>query len=137
MKIIICQGIPASGKSTWAKAQCENPAWVRVNKDDIRSMLFPQWNKGREYQVILAQDSMIGGFMQRHLNIVVDDTNLNPYHVNRIRNMAAETGYEVEIKTFPIDVEVAVGRDLNRSKSVGRAVIEKMYNQYKDKYEWL
>lgn len=32
-KLIICRGIPASGKSTWAEHR------VRINQDDIRLML--------------------------------------------------------------------------------------------------
>lgn len=40
-KIIICRGIPASGKSTWAKQWVlEDPEHrIRINQDDIRNML--------------------------------------------------------------------------------------------------
>ena len=40
MEVIICRGIPASGKSTWAKQFInEHPNYIRVNKDDIRAMM--------------------------------------------------------------------------------------------------
>ena len=40
-KIIVLQGIPASGKSTWARQWVsEDPEHrVRFNRDDIRNML--------------------------------------------------------------------------------------------------
>lgn len=39
-KVIICRGIPASGKSTWAKQFIkENKNWIRIGRDDFRHML--------------------------------------------------------------------------------------------------
>ena len=40
-KVILTVGLPASGKSTWAKEQVsQNPGqYKRVNKDDLRAML--------------------------------------------------------------------------------------------------
>ena len=39
-KIILTRGIPASGKSTWAKQKAlKNPEHsVRINRDDLRNM---------------------------------------------------------------------------------------------------
>jgi predicted kinase len=35
-KIIVLQGVPASGKSTWAKEYVKDkPDWVIVNRDSI------------------------------------------------------------------------------------------------------
>ena len=43
-KLILTRGIPASGKSTWAKAwvQEDPQRRVRVNRDDLRRMLEPK-----------------------------------------------------------------------------------------------
>ena len=39
-KIILCKGLPGSGKSTWSKQYCiDNPEFVRINKDDIRELI--------------------------------------------------------------------------------------------------
>ena len=45
-KIILCQGLPASGKSTWAIQHCiDNPEFIRVNKDTIRGFFGDlKWN---------------------------------------------------------------------------------------------
>ena len=38
-KLLVLQGIPASGKSTYARELVKNSgAWVRVNRDDLRNM---------------------------------------------------------------------------------------------------
>ena len=46
-KFIFCQGIPASGKSTWAKEWVGQNEYsrVRINRDDIRNMLGVYWLK--------------------------------------------------------------------------------------------
>ena len=54
-KLILCRGIQASGKSTWAKAWAkEDPEHrVRFNNDDIRNMLGEYWVPNREGLSIL------------------------------------------------------------------------------------
>ena len=50
MKLIMTKGLPASGKSTWAKQYLDdNPGTKRVNKDDLRAMLDNgKWSKRNE-----------------------------------------------------------------------------------------
>lgn len=75
--LVYTYGLPASGKSTWAKAWVnEDPKKrVRVNRDDIRRMLGPYWQPSREdlvtsMEVSLITDALIDGY-----NVVVDATN--------------------------------------------------------------
>jgi hypothetical protein len=63
-------------------------------------------------------------------NVIVDDTNLNPKHEDRIREIGKEFGSSVEVKWFHIDVDVAIERDLKRNRSVGERVIRKMFNDW-------
>lgn len=37
-KLLVLKGLPASGKSTYAK-ELVNKGWKRVNKDDLRAMI--------------------------------------------------------------------------------------------------
>jgi tRNA uridine 5-carbamoylmethylation protein Kti12 len=48
--IIICRGVPASGKTSFAKNFIEkNQNYIRVNRDDIRKMIHcTKWNTERE-----------------------------------------------------------------------------------------
>lgn len=48
-KLIILQGIPGSGKTTYARQFCkDHDNYVRVNRDDIRNMLGEYWVPKRE-----------------------------------------------------------------------------------------
>ena len=59
LKLIMQKGLPASGKSTNAKMLAES-GYYRVNKDDIREMLFGEhYKRKHEKQVIWTRDAMI------------------------------------------------------------------------------
>ena len=54
LKIVMLKGLPASGKSTLAKMLAES-GYYRINKDDIRKMLFGDtYKKKHEKQVVLS-----------------------------------------------------------------------------------
>lgn len=132
-KVIICKGLPASGKSTWAKAYVAKNAhdWKRVNKDDLRSMIqADKWSGKLERQVVKTRDAMIRAWLGEGLSVIVDDTNLNPIHEDRIKDIAKSFGADVETKWFHVDVDEAIKRDLKREKSVGERVIRDMYNKW-------
>lgn len=145
-KVIMCKGLPGSGKSTWAKEQARrNPDTIRVNKDDLRSMLLDyQHNTGqkfkpkREKQAIGARDALVRQAMVHGYNVIVDDTNFHPSHEARLRQLVHDHNqaalstlqYTFEVKYFEVDVETAISRDLRRPDSVGRDVIEAMWSQW-------
>jgi predicted kinase len=131
-KIIICKGLPASGKSTWAKDHVsKNKNWKRVNKDDLRSMVQAgEWSPALEKQVLEIRDHIITSWLSKGLNVIVDDTNLNPVHERDIRAIAEKFGAQVSLMHFDIDVEEAIKRDLKRQNSVGESVIRKMYDDW-------
>lgn len=131
-KIILCKGLPASGKSTWAKQYvAKNHDWKRVNKDDLRSMIQgDKWSGKLERQVVKTRDSLIRSWLNDGFNVIVDDTNLNPVHHDHIREIAAQHGADFEVKWFDVDVDEAIKRDLNRPKSVGESIIRDMYDKW-------
>lgn len=131
-KIIICKGLPASGKSTWASSFVEhNRDWKRVNKDDLRCMIHGcAWSGKMERHIVKTRDTLIRQWLGEGLNVVIDDTNLNPVHEERIREIAKEFNAQVEVKWFHVDLAVAIERDLKRDRSVGERVIRKMFNDW-------
>lgn len=133
-KVIILKGLPASGKSTWAKEWVKaDPlnSRIRINKDDLRDELHNGvFSKKNEREVIAERDKRIRSALATGWDVVVDDTNFNPVHIADITKIAQEFKAEVELKMFDIDPEVAIKRDLKRSKSVGERVIMRMYNRY-------
>ena len=130
-KIIVCQGIPASGKSTWAKEFVENNSnWIRVNRDDIRKMFGKYWLPKREYLVEaveydIAEEAILLGW-----NVIVDDTNLNPKYIDGWKEVADITQCDIEFKEFKVPLDVAIERDRNRDNSVGEDVIRNFYKKY-------
>ena len=141
-KIIATIGLPASGKDTWASEYiAKYPQTKRVNKDLLREMLdFGVWSRNNEKFVLKIRDEIIENALTEGHNIIVSDTNLEPKHILRFKEIAKSLKSQVEIiDTFlNISPEECIKRDLKRSTSVGDDVIWGMYNQYvKPKIEHL
>jgi predicted kinase len=137
-KIIILKGIPASGKSTYAKKLVsENPGmYKRINRDSLRDMLDNgHFSKGNEKFIKRTRDFLIREALVHGKHVIVDDTNLDPSNLERIQQIAKEyreeTGHHVKVeeKIMEIDVNEAILRDSKRENPVGREVILKMHKQ--------
>lgn len=137
-KLIICRGLPASGKSTWAKQWVlEDPEHrIRVNQDDIRLMLGKYWVPSREKLVQEIQFDAILKALSRGFDIVIDNTNLNKKVLDGFdRLIKTYKNYEIEYKDFfDTPLSVCIERDKNRDLQVTEKVIRSFYNNYKDKY---
>lgn len=134
LSITLTVGLPASGKTSWAKEQQElDPSIVRVNKDDLRAMLHRSvWSKQNEKSVLALRDQIILDALAQNRSVIVDDTNLTPRHFARIDQLVREAGYSVVITEleFDTDTETCIRRDLQRPNSVGEAVIRRMAKQW-------
>ena len=132
--VLVLQGLPASGKSTFARGLVASDPdnWVRVNKDDIRERLLPGgWSKQRERDVVLPErDRMVANALVDGKNVIVDDTNFEQKHIKRMYELARPFDARVQVKEFPIDVEEAVARDAKRRSPVGEAVIRDMARRF-------
>lgn len=127
------RGLPASGKSTFALELVKNGNnWCRVNKDDIR-LEYPQFS---EKEVISFEDEQIIRALEDGMNVVVDDTNFNPFHEKRLRDIADKylNSSEFEIKDFNTPLDECIKRDSLRDKSVGEKVIMDMHMKYIEPY---
>ena len=137
-KLIICRGLPASGKSTWAKQWVlEDPEHrVRINQDDIRLMLGKYWVPSREKLVQEIQFNAIIKALNREFDVVIDNTNLNNKVLDQFNRLIRTfEDYEIEYKDFfDTPLSVCIERDKNRDLQVTEKVIRSFYNNYKDKY---
>jgi len=137
-QIIICKGLPASGKSTWAKQEAKSDNWKRWNNDEARLMFdSEQFNKANEKFINLMRDSFIHKGMEKGFNLIIDNTNLAPKHevnINQIATVFNKTDspyeYSVKVKFFEVSLEEAIERDSKRENPVGEKVIKDMYNQF-------
>ena len=137
-KLIICRGIPASGKTFWAKKWVlEDPEHrVRINQDDIRLMLGKYWVPSREKLVQEIQFDAIVEALCRKFDVVIDNTNLNKKVLEKFdRLIKTFEDYEIEYKDFfDTPLSVCIERDKNRDIQVSEKIIRNFYNNYKDIY---
>jgi predicted kinase len=138
IKVYLTKGLPASGKSTWAKQMlAENPnSYKRINKDDLRSMLDDSKHSNDSEKFILqVRDALILMALEAGKHIIVDDTNLASKHEARIRQLIRGKA-ELIIQDFTdVPLETCIQRDLKRPASVGEKVIRGMYKQFLVKTE--
>ena len=136
-KLVVCKGLPGSGKSTWAEAELKRSGnTVRVNRDDLRLMLHHglKWSGDREKLTVSAERAIVQAALLAHKNVIVDDTNLlgaGPARWEQFAhdlNQLVPSKVTVEIKDFTdVPLSVCIERDRYRTASrVGRGVIERM-----------
>jgi len=130
-KVIFLKGLPASGKTTWAKEYVNSHNAVRVNKDDLRAMLGQQWSPEFEQLVGGIQYAAVEMILQNGYDVIIDDTNFNPAHEKAFRDMVWAFGAEFIVKEFDTPLEVCLARNAEREgrHKVPESVIIKMYNR--------
>jgi predicted kinase len=135
-------GLPASGKTTAARRHVDElpDTRTRVNRDDLRRMLFGKargLTHAQEDLVTTAQIAAVRGLLLDDGvdTVVVDDTNLNPVHLERLAALAAECGALFQVWDLRgVDVEECVARDAVRCARgepyVGEDVIRGMHDRW-------
>jgi predicted kinase len=145
-KIILTRGLPASGKSTWAKefVKNSNGKAKRVNKDDLREMIDAGvYSKPNEQMILDARDALVDTWLANDIEtIIVDDTNFEEKHFERMKEVADQQRYKHECKYLTTDITVeykdfldvpledCLHRDSLRPKPVGEKVIKSMHQRY-------
>ena len=146
-KIILTRGIPASGKSTWAKQEVlKDPEHsIRINRDDLRNMSGKYWVPTREHYIEACKGIILISAMNFQFDtIIIDEMNLNPKKIGELKgniamvNNAFKGGldkYVVEIKDFTnVPLDVCLERDSKRENPIGEDVIRGIFNEYKELY---
>ena len=129
-KLVMLRGLPASGKTTYAK-QLVDKGWVRVNKDDMRAMLNnSKFSKSNEAFILSLRDEIIIRALVSGKNVVVDDTNLDPKHSIQLQSIAQEFLAEYEEVFFNTDIMTCIERNKHRENPVPEKTIYDMYSRY-------
>lgn len=130
-KILVLQGVPASGKTTWAREFVKGKTdWVIVNRDSLRNMRGDYLISSQEDYISDIEQSAVEFALKRNLNIIIDATNLNPNTVNKWKTISSNYNAEIEFKEFKITFKEAVERDSKREKPVGEKVIKRFFRMY-------
>jgi len=131
-KLEVLKGLPASGKSTYAKQLVED-GWTRTNKDTIRLELFPDYKQKRdEKKVVKERNRQVIEALTQSKNVVVDDTNLNPVHIKELAALARQynANFKVNDSFLLVPLQECIERDRKRENSVGDSVIREMFHKY-------
>ena len=146
--LLILQGLPASGKSTYAvKWVNEDPEHrLRINQDSIRRMFGKYWLedklqlKKRESITSNITMELLKQSMFNQFDIVLDNINLNTKVLGTIEDyvnyfnikFADLQTYNIEYKLFKEPLQTLIDRDSKRDISVGANIITSLYNKYYD-----
>ena len=146
-RIILTRGIPASGKSTWAKQEVlKDPEHsIRINRDDLRNMCGKYWVPAREKYITACKGTLlINAINFKFDTIIIDGMNLNPKENGYLKGMVSMMNdtlkdnndkYIIEIKDFTdVPLDVCLERDSKRENPIGEDVIKGIFNKYQMLY---
>ena len=143
-KVIICQGIQGSGKSTWALNWVEEKPTkrVRINRDSLRKMFGKYWVLEREELCNEIEDKAIAYAIVRGFEVVIDDMNLNPKTIEHIKELVLNVDSKADIRynLFNTPLTECVTRVEKRNASLPEdeqipiSVVLETFDRYKEEY---
>lgn len=136
LEITLTVGIPACGKSTWAKEQIKKDpeGTVRINRDDLRNMMSNyHFSDENEKMVTSVRNYALQQALRRGKNVILDDTNLNRRNFDEVVKMVRDLNIEAKVMELPffIELDEAIARDAARSGTarVGEDVVRKFWKK--------
>ena len=138
-EVRILIGIPASGKSTFAKNFASfHKGYKIVSTDDIRWKLFGNPSiQGNPKRIFAIAYKEIISYLNSGHNVIFDATNISRKNRANLINFLNENSVEnIVADYFPVTIDVALERNLQRKRHVPEKVIHKMFGKIeKPKYE--
>lgn len=134
-KILMLKGLPASGKSTYAKqlVGSEPNKWKRVNRDSLRTMFAEEFNDRNEKFILQLRDIVIDKALSNGYSVIIDDLNISKKHFARIQSMFGKKA-EIEINDsfLSVPLDELIQRNANRpeNEQVPEKIIRDLYEQH-------
>lgn len=127
-RLVLLVGIPGSGKSTLAKKLIAR-GFLCLNADSIREALYGSAaEQGDPQQVFGVFFKSLEEAMSKGLDIVVDNTNLNPKQRKPILDRAAKFDYkDVQLWLLDVPLDTCLERNRGRERSVPEDIVANMY----------
>lgn len=139
--MFIVRGIPASGKSTFAKKWCSEDSLnrARVNRDDIRFATFGSYELPPELEntVTKIEHASIDALLKAGKSVIIDNMNLRPKYIKEYLKLAAKYNVVVLHKDFPIELKEALARNRARDRQVPEDALERIFKTFLRKGSFL
>lgn len=146
VRVIFVRGIPASGKSTWARAVQEHyppGSVVRINNDELAASLFGGDSHGASGAAKVL-DSVRKAALASAIKlpetrlVIMDNTNVILRAMRPLVNAAWSHGAEVEVNDdfLKVSLETCLERNAARETPVPESVVRRMHKQASNLKEW-
>jgi predicted kinase len=138
-ELVITRGLPASGKSIWARLWVEvDPLGrARVNRDDLRANLYgaDRLQHQQESAISVVQRAAVQALLSSGRSVVVDDMHLRARYVTEWVSLADQAGATFAVQDFTeVPVEECIRRDGERAergdRSVGADLIRDLHTRF-------
>ncbi len=140
--LVILRGLPASGKSTWArKAAATTPNTVVVSLDGLRRMTaggLAAYHGRRtdrmEQLIVRTAHTMVCDALRKGMNVIMDAQNATMERVHALVGLAADCNADVQTMAFPASLDTLLERNRHRAEDdqVPEEYLRAQYERYTD-----
>lgn len=139
--LVLLRGLPASGKTTFARNWvAQDPQKrVRVNRDDLRFMNYGFYHGltfDQEQDITRQEHSLVRSALKAGKDVIVDATNLKLKFARAFADIAVEMGAEFHVADMEAGVNECVSNDYTRGNAGGRHVGEHVIRSFAQRYKW-
>jgi len=134
--IVVC-GLPGSGKSHFASAYFSGSGRLRVNRKELRRLLFEMTHFGQkwsekefassdEFLVAHVERKIIEHFLQNHKKLLIDNTSMSRESRKHYVTIARQAGRSISAVFLDTPVAQCLQRNRSREDAIPERVISNL-----------
>jgi len=139
LQILILIGVPASGKSTFARYFIRTEEnWARLCRDDFRMMHFTWSNMSPREESLITDmlDASVEALLKKRSNVLIDATHCRAeyleHYIEKFNHLA-----DISFKIFDTDTREVTERCEKRNKETGKFIPANVLRKYQKELEEL